>query len=295
MTIKARFFINNSGGAPPASAVEERRKMMAILMDDQRVAQRILDHIERGTTDLGREVWREPVENYRSQARLAAEIELVFRRSPTPFCPSAALPDAGSYVARDAAGTPLLAVRAQDGPVRAFRNACRHRGAQLATGAGCARGFVCPYHGWSYALDGRLLGVPHEYGFPDLDKECHGLAPVSAAERFGLVLVTQDEPCLSNESLDQLPDLIAPEQQLLATRESEVAANWKLLLEGFLEGYHIRATHRESFYMYGFDNLNLVECFGRNSRVTFPFRRIAKLADVPAEDRRVEGLLTYEQ
>ena len=266
---------------------------MAILMDDQRVAQRILDHIERGTTDLGEEVWREPVDNYRSQERLAEEVGLVFRRSPTPFCPSAALPDAGSYVARDAAGTPLLAVRAQDGTVRAFRNACRHRGAQLATGAGCAKGFVCPYHGWSYALDGRLLGVPHEYGFPDLNKELHGLAPVSAVERSGLVFVTQDEPCLTDMYLEQLPDLIAPEQQILATRESEIAANWKITLEGFLEGYHIRATHRETFYPYGFDNLNLVELFGRNSRVTFPFRRIAKLAGAPPEERRVEGLLTY--
>lgn len=266
---------------------------MAILMDDQCVAQRILDHIEHGTTDLGQSTWREPVDNYRSKERMAAEVELAFRRSPTPFCPSAALPDVGSYVARDAAGTPLLAVRAHDGSVRAFRNACRHRGTQLATGSGCAKAFVCPYHGWTYTLDGRLRGVPHEYGFPDLDKEIHGLAPVCVAERFGLVFVTQEKPCLTDRSLDQLPELIAPEQRLFATRESEIAANWKIMLEGFLEGYHIRSTHRETFYPYGFDNLNLVEVFGRNSRVTYPFRRIAKLAETPPEDRRVEGLLTY--
>jgi phenylpropionate dioxygenase-like ring-hydroxylating dioxygenase large terminal subunit len=266
---------------------------MAILMDDQRVAQRILDHIEHGATDLGEAIWREPVDNYRSKERMAAEVELAFRKSPTPFCPSAALPDVGCYVARDAAGTPLLAVRAHDGTVRAFRNACRHRGTQLATGSGCAKAFVCPYHGWTYTLDGRLRGVPHEYGFPGLDKELHGLAPVCVAERFGLVFVTQDEPFLSDGSLDQLTELIAPEQRLFATRESEIAANWKIMLEGFLEGYHIRSTHRETFYPYGFDNLNLVEVFGRNSRVTYPFRRIAKLAETPPDDRRVEGLLTY--
>ena len=266
---------------------------MAILMDDQCVAQRILDHIEHGTTDLGQTIWREPVDNYRSRERVAAEVELVFRRSPTPFCPSAALLDAGSYVARVAAGTPLIAVRAHDGTVRAFRNACRHRGAQLAAGSGCTRAFVCPYHGWTYNLEGRLRGVPHEYGFPGLDKELHGLVPVCVRERFGLVFITQQEPPVSDESLDQLPELIASEQRLLATRESEIAANWKIMLEGFLEGYHIRATHRETFYPYGFDNLTLVELFGRNSRVTFPFRRIAKLAETPPEDRRVEGQLTY--
>ena len=65
------------------------------------------------------------------------------------------------------------------------------------------------------------------------------------------------------------------------------------MLEGFLEGYHIRPTHRETFYLYGFDNLNLVELFGRNSRVTFPFRRIQKLAEMPSDTWRVEGLLTY--
>jgi len=266
---------------------------MTILMDDQSVAQRILDHIERGTTDLGQSVWREPVDNYRSQERMASEVELAFRRSPTPFCPSAALPDAGCYVARDAAGIPLLAVRSDDGTVRAFRNACRHRGMQLATSSGCARAFVCPYHGWAYALDGRLRGVPHEYGFPGLDKELHGLAPVAAVERLGLVFVTQDQPGLADRSLGRLPDLIEPEQRLLATRENDIAANWKIVLEGFLEGYHIRSTHRETFYPYGFDNLNLVEIFGRNSRVTYPFRRITKLAETPPADRRVEGLLTY--
>jgi phenylpropionate dioxygenase-like ring-hydroxylating dioxygenase large terminal subunit len=266
---------------------------MTILMDDQGVAQRILDHIEHGTTDLGQSVWREPVENYRSNERLAAEVALAFRKSPTPFCPSAALPGVGCYVARDAAGTPLLAVRGPDGAVLAFRNACRHRGTQVAAGSGCAKAFVCPYHGWTYALDGRLRGVPHEYGFPDVDKGLHGLSPVGVEERFGLVFVTQEEPRLVDSSLDQLPELIAPEQRLLATKEAEIAANWKIMLEGFIEGYHIRSTHQETFYPYGFDNLNIVELFGRNSRVTYPFQRIKKLSEIPPNDRRVDGLLTY--
>src|SRR6478752_3417476 len=83
-------------------------------MDDQAVAQRVLDHIANGTTDLGRQVWREPVENYRSPARLQAE-QGVLRRCPTPFCPSAALPEPGSFVAREAAGVPLVVVRGTDG------------------------------------------------------------------------------------------------------------------------------------------------------------------------------------
>ena len=72
-----------------------------------------------------------------------------------------------------------------------------------------------------------------------------------------------------------------------------VPANWKVLLEGFIEGYHIRPTHKDTFFPYGFDNLNVVETFGRHSRVTYPFRRIEKLAAVPPAERRVDGLLTY--
>ena len=266
---------------------------MATLMSDQRVAQSILDHIANGTTDLGQDLWREPVDNYRSKERLAAEVELVLRGSPTPFCPSASLPEAGSYVARDAAGAPIVAVRAQDGKVRAFRNVCRHRGMQLASGSGCAKAFVCGYHGWTYNLDGQLRHVPHAHGFPGLDRNLHGLVPLKAEERLGLVFVTQDEARVSDDSLEELQDLISPQQKVFAASEREIAANWKILLEGFIEGYHIRPTHPETFYPYGFDNLNIVELFGRNSRVTYPFRRIDKLAAVRPEDRRVDGLLTY--
>lgn len=262
-------------------------------MDDQSVAQRVLDHIANGTTDLGDEVWREPVANYRSPQRLAAEIERVLRHSPTPFCPSAALPEVGSYVARDSAGTPIVAVRGVDGTVRAFRNACRHRGMQVASGSGCARAFACRYHGWTYNLEGRLRHIPHEDGFPGFAKEAHPLVAVTASERFGLVFVTQDEPVLGDDSLGGLAKLISPDQRLFASAEREFEVNWKILLEGFIEGYHIKSTHPESFLPYGFDNLNVIDLFGRNSRVTYPFQRIKKLAKVPPAERRVEGLLTY--
>lgn len=266
---------------------------MKAAMDDQSVAQRVLDHIANGTTDVGQEVWREPVANYRSLERLAAELVQVLRRSPTPFCPSAALPEPGSYVAREAAGTPIVAVRGTDGRVRAFRNACRHRGMQVASGAGCSRAFVCRYHGWTYNLEGGLRHIPHEDGFPGLDKDAHPLVRVTASERFGLVFVTQDEPALPDDPLAGLTRLIGPDQRLFATAERELEVNWKILLESFIEGYHIKSTHPESFLPYGFDNLNVIDLFGRNSRVTYPFQRIKKLAKIPPQERRVEGLLTY--
>lgn len=262
---------------------------MAAGTDDQSVAQRILDHIESGTTDAGADVWREPVANYRSANRLAAELAL-FRRVPVPFCPSAALPEKGSYVARDAAGVPLIAVRGADGKVRAFRNACRHRGTQLASGSGCAKAFVCPYHAWTYTLEGKLRHIPHEEGFPGVDKNTHGLVPVHAEERLGLVFISQEK---TNSTDDALPGLIGPDQPMFATAERELDVNWKVFLEGFIEGYHIRFTHPESFFPYGYDNLNLIDLYGRSSRITYPFKRIQKLASVAPAKRKVEGLLTY--
>ncbi len=262
------------------------------LLDDQGVADRVLRHIRDKTTDVGTEVWREPVANYRSGERLARELA-VLRRTPTPFCPSAALPEAGSYVARVAAGTPLLVVRGSDGVVRAFRNACRHRGTEIADGEGCAKAFVCRYHGWTYRLDGRLQHIPHAEGFPGVAREDHGLAAVTAEERHGLVFVTQEPGAGAAAPWLDLPELIADDQQMLRSGAAEVEVNWKIYLEGFLEGYHIRATHPQSFYPYGYDNLTLVEHSGLHSRITFPFRRIEKLADVAPPERRVDGLLTY--
>jgi phenylpropionate dioxygenase-like ring-hydroxylating dioxygenase large terminal subunit len=263
-------------------------------MTDQAVAQRVLDHIANGTTDEGATVWREPVANYRNPERLQAELARVLRRTPTPFCPSAALPEVGSYVAREAAGIPIVVVRGADGQVRAFRNACRHRGMQVAaSGTGCTRAFVCRYHGWTYNLEGRLRHIPHEAGFPGFDKDAHPLVPVTASERLGLVFVTQDVPALGDDSLGGLAQLIGPDQRLFATAERDFDVNWKVFLESFIEGYHIKSTHPESFLPYGFDNLNVIDLFGRNSRVTYPFQRIRKLAKVAPAERRVEGLLTY--
>jgi phenylpropionate dioxygenase-like ring-hydroxylating dioxygenase large terminal subunit len=278
----------NAGGAPVAGGVA-----MTTLADDQAVVQRILDHIDNGTTDLSEASWREPVENYRSADRLRKEIFSVLRRHPVPFCPSAALPEAGSYVARDAARTPLLAVRGNDGRLRAFRNACRHRGTQLASGAGCEKAFVCRYHGWTYGLDGALRHVPHEHGFLGLDKSTRGLVPLACVERCGVVFITQETPPTPDACLDALPPLIEPGWGLWASNEEEVPVNWKIFLEGFLEGYHIRSTHAQTFYPVQFDNLNVVETFGRNSRIAYPYRAINKLRGVPPAERSVAGKLTY--
>ncbi len=266
--------------------------MTVQLADEASIVDRILKHIDAKSTDLSDGVWHEPVAHYLSRDRFAAEIEQVFRRTLTPFCPSAALAETGAYVARDAALTPVVAIRGADGVARAFRNACRHRGVQLVDGTGCKKALTCRYHGWTYGLDGRLRGIPDDYGFPGLDKTTHGLVPVTCIERGGLVFVSQDNPDLASDA-DAMPTLFGDDWRLYSTATQEVEANWKIVAEGFLEGYHIRSTHQDTFYPLQYDNLNVIESFGRNSRISFPYRRIEKLRNLPRDERRTTGMLTH--
>jgi len=266
--------------------------MTVQLADEASIVDRILEHVGAKSTDLSDGVWREPVAHYLSQDRFAAEIEQVLRRTPTPFCPSAALAETGAYVARDAALTPVVAIRGADGIARAFRNACRHRGVQLVDGTGCKKALTCRYHGWTYGLDGRLRGIPDDYGFPGLDKTTHGLVPVTCIEHGGLVFVSQDKSDATSDA-SEMPTLFGDDWRLYSTATQEVEANWKIVAEGFLEGYHIRSTHQDTFYPLQYDNLNVIESFDRNSRISFPYRRIEKLRNVPRDERRTGGMLTH--
>ena len=260
------------------------------LLDDAALAERIFRHIDDGTTDLGEQVWREPVSHYLSVERFNAECKLI-RQHPTPFCPSAALPENGSYVARIAAGNPIVATRGEDGCVRAFINACRHRGMQVAAGNGCTRAFSCPYHGWTYGLDGSLKGIPGQSGFPTLNRDQHGLKEVSATELGGIIYVQQEgdmDPALLSDALDYFSgSQVLFDQQVLTD-----CANWKLLYETLMEGYHIKSLHQESFYPFGYDNLNVVETFGPHSRVVYPFQRIEQVRGIAPDKLNLTGLVT---
>ena len=266
-------------------------------LNDEQVIKKVLDHIENQTTDIGAESWREPTKHYSDSARLELEMDLL-RSNFSIFCPAASIPDSGSYVARKFAGISLLVVRGKDNKVRAFKNACRHRGVQVASGSGSAKSFVCPYHAWTYGLDGSLRGVPHSHGFPDLDKCSRGLVEVSCEEKSGLIFVNIEGAVNGTEEgsdalLSDVPNLLTEEYSMYSHDETEVPANWKVVLESFLEGYHIRSTHKDTFFPVQYDNLNVVEHCGKHSRLTFPYRPIEALKDKPETEWCVDGRLTY--
>ena len=261
------------------------------LLDDRQAIERIFHHIDNKTTDMGKDSWQEPTFHYLSETRFQQEKALLLQQ-PLLMCPASSIPKHGCYYARDIQGVPLFVVRDHDGQVRAFKNACRHRGVKVAQGSGRQTSFVCPYHAWTYGTDGALKVIPHREGFPAVKLCDKSLVAVPCIETRGLIWV-----CLANDAqtnlLADLPELVPQGYHLYHQSSAEIPANWKIVIESFLEGYHIKSTHPKSFYPVQFDNLNLVEQFGPHSRVCFPYRAVEKLRDKPQHTWQAENRLTY--
>ncbi|HZN83895.1 MAG TPA: SRPBCC family protein [Mycobacterium sp.] len=272
----------------------------ASVADDAEIVRRIFAHIDAGTTDVG-EAWREPVQNYLDPIRFTHELEML-RSFPSVYLPSAAIPNAGDHAERVTFGVPLFGVRGKDGRARVFRNSCRHRGMALVEGPGCSHALVCRYHGWTYRLDGTLSHVPHPEAFPDLDMPTRGLVEVDSREVDGLIVIGPLSPESGRDTdtamaalTDGSPwrDKLLPAERLFAVRPALRDMNWKVLVEQFLEGYHIRTTHKDTFFPIQYDDLNVVEAFGPNSRITFPYKNIERLRDRPESTWNVGHRVTY--
>lgn len=158
----------------------------------------------------------------------------------------------GSWFLTRNTGTPILVVRDLQGGLRAFYNTCRHRGGPLVTDdAGQGRGFVCGYHGWSYTLDGQLKSVRDKRDFVDLDFACRSLISVRCETLGGWIFINEDPdaPAL----IDSLGPLANELQQfeldnlmLVHSRGYDVACNVKVLLDVFLEVYHLKSIHQDT-------------------------------------------------
>ena len=272
---------------------------MALAMDDNAVVERVLGHIANRSTDEGDTIWHEPVENYRSAERLVAELKLM-RRFPTPFCPSAALGEAGAYLAREAAGVPIVAVRGSDGRVRAFRNACRHRGTCLVETRAPAKAhnLVCPYHAWTYRLDGQLTGVPRAETFPGLDKAEHGLVAMPSVEAGGILWVGLDRrnsPDFASVTGELAADLDAfgfADMHLYKRQLHDVPANWKLIADAFQEAYHVRRLHAKTIGAFFAESVTAVDRIGLHMRTVVG--RADFLQAAGADDfQRLRQAVTY--
>jgi phenylpropionate dioxygenase-like ring-hydroxylating dioxygenase large terminal subunit len=198
--------------------------------------------------------FRIPTAVYTSESRLQAERRLL-RSLPMPVAHVSQLGAAGSCLVHDALGVPVVITRTREGELRGMLNVCRHRGTRLVEEAGFCRvrkGFHCRYHGWTYDIEGNLLDVPKEELFPSLDKSALGLIPLPVTERFGFVWVvaTPRTDYDFDGFLDPLePDLgpLKLESHVMFRRATTTArTNWKIVMEAFLDGYHVRHLHKNT-------------------------------------------------
>ncbi len=249
------------------------------------MARQSLAHAQAGTIDQTEAIHKEPAHHYFDEARWRLEMERIFKRVPLMLAMTAELPNPGDYKAMDAVSTPVLIARGQDGRVRAFVNMCRHRGAQImAVGTGNAKRFTCPYHAWSYDQTGALIGVFSEKDFGTVERSCHSLVALPAAERAGLIWVHLNP----NAALD-IDDFLSGYDDMLGhfnfqnwhCFESRVlkGPNWKIAYDGYLDLYHLPILHRDTF---GPDmhNRALYYAWGPHQRVHSPDASLAEYDDL---------------
>jgi phenylpropionate dioxygenase-like ring-hydroxylating dioxygenase large terminal subunit len=181
-----------------------------------------------------------------------ADLEAIFSRTWQWVCHIEQLREPGSFVTAEIAHLPIAVVRARDGSLRAFFNVCKHRAHELLSGAGRVRSIVCPYHAWVYDLDGRLRRARGTGRMAAFDTSEICLEPVRVEEFGGFVYVNLDPTAapLGEQAGDLAREIErwAPDVADLthATRLTyDIAANWKSVIDNFLECYHCHVAHKE--------------------------------------------------
>jgi choline monooxygenase len=187
---------------------------------------------------------------YADPAVLQLERERIFRTSWQYVGHEGDVPEPGSFAATRVGDVPVVVVRDEEGELRAFLNVCRHRGSIVCTGSGKRATLQCPYHAWTYGLDGRLIAAPRSEREGGIDREELGLVPLRLEAWGPFLFVSPDEGAETlPELLEDVPERIAEAGidvdalRFLQRSESECAANWKICAENFLECYHCPTAH----------------------------------------------------
>ncbi|MEL6193474.1 MAG: aromatic ring-hydroxylating dioxygenase subunit alpha [Bacteroidota bacterium] len=234
------------------------------------------------------------IERYTSQSYLENERKTIFKNFPLVTGAASSLKEAGDYYLHDLAETPIIVIKGADGNIRAFLNMCRHRGVRLVEEpeGHIKKYIVCPYHAWSYDNQGCLKGVFHPQGFDDVNADSHSLIELDCWVRMGLVFVVPNPDFKGKYDIDQwlkevyqiteefdFGDLIPYRQQ-----EGKLACNWKLIVDGGLEGYHFKIAHSKTIGPYFLDNMTLNTANKLHSTVIFPKKAMKKMKEQPTDE-----------
>lgn len=198
---------------------------------------------------------------YHDVETLEAERRRIFQRSWQLVCHASDIPRAGDWQAMLVLGESIIAIRGDDGTVRAFANVCRHRGARILDGhRGCVKKLICPYHAWAYNLDGQLSGLPMRADYPTLDSVQHSLVEYPVEIWRGFVFAAVERPPVS------VAEMMAPHEAEIAPYRLEDMraigrittrprpANWKNISDNYADGLHIPVAHPGLKRLFGAKN-----------------------------------------
>jgi phenylpropionate dioxygenase-like ring-hydroxylating dioxygenase large terminal subunit len=255
-----------------------------------KIAEKVVGHVENGTTDQAADILKVPTSDYTSNERWSAEMENIFQTLPLMLALSIEMPNPGDYKSIEVTGIPILMTRDKNNNVNAFRNVCSHRGAIIAQeGIGNRSRFSCPYHGWTYSNTGDLIGVTDKSKFGNIDNKCFGLEKLQCKELAGLIFVSLSR----NEDVDfekflagMLPEVEHFDLENWYYHGFKVinGANWKIAFDGFLEGYHFNTAHKDTIATMTMNDIMDFTAFGPHLRIAFASTNIEEIHELPKNE-----------
>ena len=246
-----------------------------------RVLNTLTERIANGTTADAGGIMRVPMSDFTCPQLLAQERDVFFRTTPLFMGLSSDLPGPNTYWSDNATGIPILMVRDGEGAFRAYANVCRHRGSKVVPeGRGSKTRFTCPFHAWTYGVDGSLLSVYKDGHFGNLSNENLPLITLPSAEIHGTLWVrpTQGDPIDENECLGGLQDDLAhwniSEHPVAGTQVIDARMNWKLAIDSYGELYHINILHAKTAAKELLGDLQTFDSFEKNNRMVAANRKL---------------------
>jgi len=270
---------------------------------NRQVAEKLFRHIRDNSTDMIEESYEYPLSVYSDPDIAVAERQKIFEHYPMMALHSSQLPEPGNYVTVKLNRSEALVTRGKDGKVRAFLNMCRHRGATLVTQAEGKQGrFSCPYHGWTYTNEGELIGLTFKQTL-GLSLPCRerNLIALPCEERHGFVWIVENpegsidvaahlgpvmDGVLANYGLDR--------QYFYREAFFDFAQNWKIMVDGLTDGYHVQWVHGPTIRPYFYMNMMArVEGTGDHAVTTTPRRKIDEISGSAPGEHDLDPYVVY--